>query len=155
MKKTTYIQFKDIKIAYLEIKDFIEKETGDKVVSLNTRIDADLGCAGDDNYDLIDKFVTKYSLDYSEFNYSKHFLSETEVAPGPFFPLILIILIISFIIRVVTFGKVNLSELQLFSFQRKTLDLTFGDMLTWYISGAYNLRGDVKYLLSSPKSGEK
>lgn len=155
MKKNTYIKFKDIKIAYLEIKDFIEKETGDKVVWLNTRIEADLGCAGDDNYDLIDKFVTKYRLDYSEFNYSIHFLSETEVAPGPFFPLILIILIISFIIRVVTFGKVNLSELQLFSFQRKTLDLTFGDMLTWYISGAYNVRGDVKYLLSSPKSDEK
>ena len=148
LEKTTYIQFKDLKIAYLEIKDFIEEETGDKVVLLNSRIYADLGCAGDDNYDLIDKFVTKYSLDYSDFNYSKHFLSEGEISSGPFFLLSLLVEIIFWAIRFLTIGKVNLSIFQLFaSSQRITLDLTFGDMLTWYLSGKYNLRRDVKYLL--------
>jgi hypothetical protein len=88
--KYNCIPYRDIKGAFVEVKSFLEAETGSKVASLKTRIDGDLGCAGDDNYDLIDKFITKYSLDYAGFDYSKHFLSEGEISPSLFFPAIVV-----------------------------------------------------------------
>jgi hypothetical protein len=74
-----HIDFKTLRQAYVEVKNFIEAESASHVSSLNTRIEEDLGCAGDDNADLLDRFITKYNLDITGFDYSTHFLSEGEL----------------------------------------------------------------------------
>ena len=71
METTITSDYKSLKLAYVEVKTFIEEAVGTEVNSLQTKIDEDLGCAGDDNYELIVKFVEKYNLDYTGFNYSK------------------------------------------------------------------------------------
>lgn len=143
--------YKSLKLAYVEVKTFLEEEVGREVNSLQTKIDEDLGWAGDDNYELIVKFVERYDLDYTEFDYSKHFLSEGELF-GPLNSLLTLIslpIAITFwLLKVITNGKVNLFKANLIpSWQRSTLDLTFGDMLTWYLRGKYCLRTDVKFEL--------
>jgi hypothetical protein len=68
--------FKTLKHAYLEVKTFLEQESSGPVSSLQTKIENDLGMAGDDNAELLEKFVEKYQLNIEGFDYSKHFLSE-------------------------------------------------------------------------------
>ena len=143
-----YTDFKTLRKAYIEVKSFIECETGDEVSSLNIRIDADLGCVGDDNWELINKFVTKYNLDSSGFKYSEHFLSEGELFNSLTALLTLITLPLSFLIwlvKLISFGRLDLNKRQLTpDVNRKTIDMTFGDMLTWYITGHYNLRKNIQ-----------
>ena len=148
MGNNIYVDFKSLRQAYKEVKTFIEYEVGSDVYSLNTKIEDDLGCAGDDNYELLDKFVTKYKLDYADFDYSKHFLSEGEITNPLLTFIALPILIIMLIIWLLTFGNINLFKVKLFSsWQRQTLDMTFGDMLTWYLAGKYCLRADARFKL--------
>jgi hypothetical protein len=72
MKPTIYHNdFGTLRKAYLEIKAFVEKKVGAEVESLDTKIEEDLGCTGDDSYELIEEFVTKYNLDPSGFEFSK------------------------------------------------------------------------------------
>jgi len=138
--------FSTCKQAYLEVKAFLEEETWDKVKSLSTKIENDLGCAGDDNYELIEKFVNKYNLDYEEFDYSKHFLSEGELfdAITPLYHLIMLPL---WLIKVISLGKINLLPPKGY-WHRETLDLAFGDMVAWYLTGKFNLRSNVSIKLA-------
>ncbi len=140
--------FKTLRQAYLEVKQFLETETGDTVISLKTQIDNDLGCVGDDTWELIEKFVTKYKLDPTGFDYSKHFLSEGELfgsGPALLTLLTLPLSIIIWLIRLLTIGKIDLSKKEIIpDWNRKTTHMTFGDLLTWYLTGKYNLRGNVR-----------
>lgn len=142
-----HTDFKSLRQAYIEIKSFVEKEVGDEVSSLKTKIEYDLGCAGDDNYELLEKFVTKYKLDVTGFDYSKHFLSEGELfdSGAAFWQLLsLPIILILGLIKMLTFSKVDWTKKQLFpDWDRETKDMTFGDILTWYLMGEYKLRKDV------------
>src|ERR1700749_5082413 len=79
METTRQIEFDKLRHAYVTVKSFIESESYEKVKSLNTKIEEDLGLSGDDNLDLLKKFVKKFELDYKDFDYSKHFLSEGEL----------------------------------------------------------------------------
>ena len=139
--------FKTLRQAYIEVKSFVENETGDKVSSLKIKIEDDLGCAGDDNYELLEKFVTKHKLDATGFDYSKHFLSEGELFGSGAALLTLLTLpfvIVFWLIKLLTFGKVDMNKAKLFpNWQRQTMDMTFGDMLTWYLNGKYSLRTDI------------
>ena len=139
--------FKTLRLAYLEVKAFVENELGDEVLSLNTKIEDDLGCAGDDNWELLEKFVTKYRLDTTGFDYSKHFLSEGELfgSGAALWTLLgLPIMLIVWLIKILTLNKIDWTQKQIFpDWDRKTIDMTFGDMLTWYLTGKYNLGKDV------------
>lgn len=147
-----YTDFKILRQAYTEVKCFVEKEAGDEVASLKTKIEYDLGLAGDDNYELIKRFVTKYNLDTTGFNYSKHFLSEGELFDsGAALWALLSIPFISLFwtIKLLTLGRVDLAKKQSFpDFNRSTTDLSFGDLLTWYLTGKYTLREDITFKLS-------
>lgn len=151
---TTTLQFdyKTLKEAYVEIKTFIEKETGDKVSSLKTKIENDLGCAGDDNVELLEKFISKYKLDSTGFNYAKHFLSEGELFGSGSVLLQIVsipIYVLLWTLNVLTFGKVNLTKkLVIPDWNRQVTDMTFGDLLTWYLSGKYSLRTDINFQLT-------
>lgn len=144
-KQDLVVSFSTLREAYNEVKSFIEKETWDKVKSLSTTIDGDLRCAGDDNYELLIKFTDKYNLDHKDFDYSAHFLSEGELFDsGTAF--LHIILIPLYIIKFVTFGKLNLLPPDRY-WHRETSDLTFGDMLTWYLVKDFKHRTDVNIKL--------
>ena len=108
--------FRTLRQAYIEVKTFVEKEVGEEVSSLTTKIENDLGCAGDDNYELLEKFVTKYKLDATGFDYSKHFLSEGELfGSGAAFWTLLSMPIALFLwfIKMLTFVKLDWIKKQL------------------------------------------
>ena len=139
--------FRTLRQAYIEVKTFVEKEVGEEVSSLTTKIENDLGCAGDDNYELLEKFVTKYKLDATGFDYSKHFLSEGELfgSGAAFWTLLSMpIALVLWFIKMLTFGKVDWTKKQLLpDWDRETIDMSFGDMLTWYLTEEYKLRKDI------------
>ncbi|RXK58313.1 DUF1493 family protein [Lacibacter luteus] len=150
-----YCDFKTLRHSYLEVKTFLENEIGVKVPSLKTKIDRDLGCAGDDNYELLEKFIITYNLNSSGFDYSKHFLSEGELFGSTSALITLVSIPISLLlwaIKILTFGKINLDKLQLFSeSERQPMDMTFGDLLTWYLVGKYCLREDTTFIIKDDR----
>lgn len=141
--------FKTLRTAYLEIKSFMEKELIDEPLTLNTKLVNDLGCTGDDNSELLTKFAASYHLDMSGFDYSKHFLSEGELYGSDTVFLRILFFPITFLlwtVKTVSFGRINLTKKDKFpDLHREVLDLTFGDMVTWYLTGRYNLRAQVKF----------
>jgi len=77
--ESKHINFSILRQSYKTVKDFLETESGDEVKSLDTKIADDLGLWGDDNWDLLTKFVTTFKLDTRDFEYDKHFESEGEL----------------------------------------------------------------------------
>lgn len=119
--------FSTLKSAYIEVKTFLEEETRDTVKHLSTQIENDLGCAGDDTYELLVKFTDKYNLNSDNFDFSVHFLSEGELFDA-FTYLNYILILPIWLIKIVSFGKINLLLPKVY-WNRETLDLTFGDMV--------------------------
>lgn len=148
---TYHKEYKDLKQAYIEVKNFLETETGENRITLKTQITNDIGYVGDDSLELLEKFVSKYGLDIEGFDFSKHFLTEGEVADGvgAFLQLIFLpITILIGLIQLVSFGRINLTKEHKFpDIYRDTLDLSFGDMLTWYLTGKFSLRKEVRFQL--------
>ena len=148
-----YSDFKTLRQAYIEVKSFLENETSDTVNSLKTKVEEELGCAGDDNLELLERFVAKYKLDSTGFDYAKHFLSEGELFGSGIVLLQILtlpIIVVFWLIKLLTIGKVDLTKKKLVpDWNRPTLDMTFGDMLTWYLTGKYNLRKCVTVILKT------
>lgn len=154
MTKTINTEFKTLRNAYIEVKNFVESETGRKVKSLDTKLVDDLGCAGDDNYELLEKFVDKYKLNYTDFDYKKHFHTEYELfgSTAALIKLLLIPVFISLIIiRILTLGKFKTDSIatKISEIQRPVKDMTVGDLTTWYLEKHYKLREDVKYKIEN------
>jgi hypothetical protein len=150
-RELKYISFSNLRQSYKTVKDFLETESGDEVKSLDTKIADDLGLWGDDNWDLLTKFVTTFKLGTRDFEYDKHFESEGELFQSG--ALILTVLSIVFLaplklIELISFNKINFG-LKVFKpgREKRPLDLSFRDMLTWYIEGQYKLGTQIKYEL--------
>lgn len=150
---TYHKEYKDLKQAYLEVKSFLEDETGEEDITLKTQIGNDFGYDGDDSLELLEKFVSKYGLDIDGFDFSKHFLTEGEIADGAgailqlfFLPITILI----WLIKLFSSGRINLTKEHKFpDIYRDTLDLSFGDMLTWYLTGKFALRRDVRFQMAN------
>lgn len=145
-KQDLIFSFSELRKAYAEVKSFIEEETWDKVKSLSTTIDGDLGCSGDDNYELLVKFTDKYNLNHEGFDYSAHFLSEGELFNSTAFFLSLLLSPL-YIIKMISFGKINLLPPPGY-WDRETSDLTFGDMLAWYLTKEFKHRSELNIKLA-------
>ncbi len=140
--------FGSLRAAYREVKAFLEEETGGDVLSLETAVQRDLGQAGDDSLELLIKFTERFNLDSSEFDYCRHFLSEGELFPPVAFWLG-IALIPVWILDRITFRRLHLYPSGIFNnFYRDTADLTFGDMVTWYLLKTYVPRANVAIKLA-------
>lgn len=141
------IEFEKLRYAYILIKDFLENESREKVESLNTKIVEDLSMHGDDNWDLLEKFVTKFEVDYNEFDYSKHFRSEGElINPATVF-VNLLNLSIWLPIRTIEFlslNKIDMKKPTLY-IPKEHEDMTFRELLIWYIEGKYKVNKKIKY----------
>jgi len=79
MKTIIKISFNNLKREYLEVQKFLQKESGEKNINNKSKVANDLSLWGDDNVDMLEKFITKYEVDFSNFNYEKHFESEGEL----------------------------------------------------------------------------
>ncbi len=147
--ETKKIEFEKLRYAYITIKHFLETETYEKINSLNDKIEKDLALSGDDNLELLEKFVKKFELDHKGFNYSKYFLSEGELFdPGA---VIVNLLAVSVwlplkTIELLTLNKINLDKPKLpIRPDRHVLDLTFKDLITWYLEKEFKTSAEIKY----------
>lgn len=138
LKQVYTADFATLRNAYLEVKNFLEAEVwNDEKVNLKTTIENDLGLAGDDNLELLEKFAAKFGLELESFDYCKHFLSEGELFNGTAFNLSLLLLPV-WLIEKLSFGKLNIYPYSLFErFYRPTTDMTFRGMVEWYLTKTY------------------
>ena len=155
-KQILYVDFSTLRKSYIEVKNFLEKKSLEKVDNSDILIELDLGFCGDDAFILIAEFVEKYNLNFSEFDFLEHLLSEgelmkvTQVLLNMFF---LPLFFLFWLIKEFTFDLINLNKylikiVKLFSInQRKTLDMSFGDLLASHINKKYTLRNSTKFVL--------
>ncbi len=155
-KQILYVDFATLRQSYIELKNFLEKKSYEKVKNVNVMIEKDLFLSGLDNESLLIEFIEKYDIDFSKFDYSKHFLSERELANGFQVVLNMVFLPLYFmfwLVKEFTFDLINLNKylikiVKLFSTnQRETLDMSFGDLLTSYLNKKYTLRDSTVFVL--------
>ena len=151
-KQTKYVEFNKLRHAYITVKRFIESESMDEIKSLKTTVAEDLSMLGDDNYELIEKFVKKFELDHKDFEYDKHFYSEGELFDSVAALNNLLILSVWLplkTIELLTFNKFKINKPEFYKPERKVTDMTFKDLLTWYIEGTYSTESEIKYKLKN------
>ncbi|WP_205504611.1 DUF1493 family protein [Rufibacter psychrotolerans] len=142
------VEFTKLRHAYQTVKAFLVEASFVDVENLKTRVAEDLGMYGDDNYELLVKFVDKFELDHKGFDYSKHFHSEGELF-GSGAALINLLALSIWLplktIELLTFNKVKLPKPSFYQPNSDVSDMTFKDLLTWYIEGKYATEKDIKY----------
>jgi Protein of unknown function (DUF1493) len=147
--ETRQIEFEKLRHAYVIVKHFLETEGYKKVTSLNNKVEADLGLSGDDNSELLDKFVTEFELDHKNFDYDKHFYSEGELFSSEAALANLLNLSIWLplkTIELITFNRLKIEKPKFpVTPDREVSDLTFKDLLTWYIEKKYMQSDQIKY----------
>ena len=142
------IEFGKLKYAYILIKQFIESEGGTNINSLKNKVNDDLIITGNDNYELLEKFVTKFELDHGGFDYNKHFHSEGELYDSEAALINLLTLSVWLplkTIELLTLNKVKIEKPDFYKPSREVKDLTFKDSLTWYIEKEFKLSSQIKY----------
>lgn len=150
MEEIKQIGFSKLKHAYITVKSFIEKESANDLRSLKTKIVNDLGLTGDDNCFLLTKFVGKFELEYSDFEYDKHFHSEAELydsSAALYNLLVLSVWLPLKTIELLTLNRIHIPKPSFYKPARQVSDMTFRDLLTWYIEGKYIPDGNVKYVI--------
>jgi hypothetical protein len=138
--ETKEIEFSKLRHAYVTVKTFLETESFESVKSLDTKIVADLKLTGDDNFELLEKFVTKFELDYKNFKYDDHFHTENELwgnsaLLGNLLNLSIWLPIAT--IKLLTFNKIKVDGPKIFEPSRQVSDMTFRDLVTWYVEKEY------------------
>ena len=158
MKRIIKISFKDLKQKYIEMQQFLEDKSGENKICNKSKVANDLSLWEDDNYDMLEDFITKHNLDFSDFKYDEHFESEGELF-GSASVLLTILLIPLYFIKLILFlifkpfSKSHSKKINDFNFfikrnQHKKIDLTMGDLITSKIQGKFCLRENVKFVLN-------
>lgn len=146
------IEFSKLRHGYITIKNFLEQASGEPVNELDKRIVEDLGLFGDDNLFLLDGFVKKYELEFENFVYEKHFHSEGELF-NPTDALLNLLKLPIWLplktLEILTLGKIKLSKPKFEKPIREVTDMTFKDLITWYIEGTYATSEQISYKLKS------
>ena len=156
--ETRQIEFAKLRHAYVTVKSFIDKEAEgySELKSLDTKIRADIGLSGDDNLELLEKFVEKFELDYKDFEYGKHFYSEGELYGSDtalFNLLTLSVWLPLKTIELFTFNKIKINKPKFpFTPDREVSDLTFKDLLTWYIEKEFKPSDKIKYVIKTSQA---
>ena len=158
METIIKISFKNLKQNYLEVQQFLQKESGEKIIYNKSKVANDLSLWGDDNYDMLEKFITKYALDFSNFNYERHFESEGQLFNSGLVLLNILFLplyVCKFLLHLFfkPFSKKYSDKIYSFNFVLKEIksdriDLTMGDLITSKIQGKFYLREDTKFVFT-------
>lgn len=152
MQQIKEIEFNKLRFAYLTVKQFLEDESGERVDSVNTKIAEDLSMLGDDNLELLEHFVEKFELEHQGFEYERHFYSEAELFDSSAALYNLLTLSVWLPMRTVellTLNKIKLNKPSFYKPERSVNDMTFKDLLTWYLEGTYTTSEQVKYSIKS------
>ena len=147
-KQVKQVEFAKVRFAYVTIKSFLEKESMEKVESLKTTVAEDLSLRGDDSLELLEKFVEKFELNHEGFIYNKHFYSEGELlgSGAALYNLLNLSLWLPLkTIELLTLNKIKLKKPSYYKPDREVRDLTFRDLLTWYIEGGFPADLKIKY----------
>jgi hypothetical protein len=157
MKIVKEISYSELRQNYIEVQNFLKNETLEDNISSKTRIEADLHLSGDDNFDLLNKFAKKYTIDFSNFNYDEHFESEGKIFNGVnelFFLLFGILNFLKFLLYLLMllFSKITAQKIKNFVFhieENKTerKDLAISDLITSKIFKKFQLRENVQFAL--------
>ncbi|MBB5436345.1 hypothetical protein HDC92_000009 [Pedobacter sp. AK017] len=150
MEEIKQIEFSKLRHAYITVKNFIENESADDLESLKTKIVNDLGLTGDDNYFMLTKFVGKFELEYSDFEYDKHFHSEAELydSSAALYNLLVVSVWLPLkTIELLTLNMIRIPKPSFYQPARQVSDMTFRDLLTWYIEGKYIPERNVRYAI--------
>ena len=151
--ETRQIEFAKLRHAYIIVREFIDNEAVgyNKLKSLDTKIRTDLGLSGDDNLELLEKFIDKFELDYEYFIYNNHFYTEGELYGSRTALLNLLTLSIWLplkTIELLTFNKIKIDKPKFpVTPDREVSDLTFKDLLTWYIEKEFKPNIKIKYVI--------
>jgi hypothetical protein len=131
------LHFSQLRHAYTTIKRFIEDKTGCEIDSLHNKIEAHLGIAGDDTEELLGKFIKKYGLSADGFEFDKHFYSEGELFGS------------GWLIEILSFKQIRFNNKPDWyrPLGREVSDLTFKQMLTWYIEKDFTAVDKTSYRL--------
>lgn len=147
------IEFEKVKHAYFVVKIFLDKESTIKPNSVRNGLTKDLSNFGDDGYELLEKFVEKFELRHSGFEFNKHFHSEHELFGSGTTLVNLINLSVWIPLKIIeklSLGKINAGEFDFEPFiDREVKEMTFKDLLTWYIEGEYATSKDIKYVIKT------
>ncbi|WP_165932747.1 DUF1493 family protein [Flavobacterium cellulosilyticum] len=158
MKTIIKISYKNLKQNYLEVQQYLEEKSGEKNICNKAKIANDLSFFGDDNCILLEDFIIKHKVDFSNFNYKEHFESEGELSMSfwsvlsvLFIPLFIIKGLLSYFINFFSNKysyKLNRFNFFLKEYKSNRKDLTMGDLITSKIQGKFNLREKVKFVCS-------
>ena len=158
MKTIIKISFKDLKQKYIEMQQFLEDKSGENKICNKSKVANDLSLWGDDNYDMLEKFITKYNIDFSDFKYDEHFQSECELTISIWSILSVLLLplfitkgIISYLFNFLSNKySYKIDKFNFFIKEHKSnkIDLTMGDLITARIQGKFFLRENAKFVFN-------
>jgi hypothetical protein len=148
------LPFSQLRQAYTTVKQFIEDETGCEIDSLQDKIEAHLGIAGDDTEELLGKFINQFGLSADGFEFDKHFYSEGELfGPGPVLTniVIMILKVVTWLIEIISFKQMRFNSKPDWyrPLDREVSDLTFKQMLTWYLEKEFTAVEQTSYRLAT------
>ena len=155
MREEKLVEFAKLKLAYITVKSFLEKESIENVTSLKVKIAEDLIMLGDDNYYMLEKFVEKFELNHDDFEYDNYFHSEGEIADPTIALFNLLTLSVWLPLKTIELLTLNNLKIKKPSFhkpERKVVDMTFKDLLTWYIEGKFKTSEQIKYVIKPAHS---
>lgn len=158
MKTIIKKSFKDLKQNYIEMQQFLEDKSGEKNINNKSKVANDLSLLGDDNYDILEDFITKYNLDFSDFKYDEHFENEGELSISIWSILSVVLLplfitkgIVSYLLNFLSNKysyKIDKFNFSLKKYKSNKIDLTMGDLITSKIQEKFSLRENVKFVLN-------
>ena len=158
MKTIIKKSFKDLKQNYIEMQQFLEDKSGENNINNKSKVANDLSLLGDDNYDMLEDFITKYNLDFSDFKYDEHFENEGELSISIWSILSVVLLplfitkgIVSYLLNFLSNKysyKIDKFNFFLKKYKSNKIDLTMGDLITSKIKGKFSLRENVKFVLN-------
>ena len=152
--ETFEIGFTELKNIRREVLDIIEDQTGlsENEMTLDLEIENDLGCTGDDASELLEKLYHRFQIDFTGFEFEKHFKNEGSGSLSfLLLPLIFLFWIFGFIIQklVLIFGiKLKNNAWQFFTLPKRELEITVGDLIVMAATKRFLLRKDINIQLS-------
>lgn len=147
-----HTSFSSLRASYIEVQAFLKEQACEEITGLNTDIEEGLHIAGDDTYELIEKFIITYEVNAEGINLYDYFLSEGEQFDETFAPLYLItfpISIVIYLLFLISFGRINYTNVQLVpEYGRKTKGMKFAELIIWHSTGKFTPRSEIKILLN-------
>ena len=142
------VEYGKLKLAYQTVKQFLDSESFKKVNSLKTTVVGDLSLLGDDNSEMLGRFVEKFELEYDGFIYEEHFYDENELFGSEAALANLLTLSVWLplkTIELLTLNKLKIKKPNFNNPGREVSDMTFKDLITWYLEGNYTTADKIKF----------